>query len=295
MRARAGHRSVLRRHLPVIASVGALLGVPLGFGVGLGWYGLDPIMAERTGPVGSDAHELLNSFPDSSLIVEITAPVGELPAPDSISTLWDRMNSTLSKSSISFHLETYTQSSSGALGTNELFDLESQVRHSWPEPGTMALCYLFVDGSFAGSPSVLGLAYAASSIAVFPRVSATSGGSPLTGAVLSTVLVHEFGHELGLVGLVGSAPNEDPSHPGHSADSNDVMYWQVETTAVLGGVFGASPPTQFDAADRSDLDTVRGTPILLEIIPWVVLATVLVASAIVVVRWRRRPGDIGPS
>jgi hypothetical protein len=261
--------------------------VPLGFGLGLGWYGLDPIMAERAGPVGSDAHELLNAFPDSRLVVEIAAPTGELPPAGSVSTLWDRMNSTLDKISITFQLETYDRSSSGALTTDDLFNLESEVRHAWPEPGAMALCYLFVDGTFASSPSVIGLAYAASSIAVFPHVSDVGGGSGISAPVLSTVLVHEFGHELGLVGVVGSAPNEDPNHPGHSTDSNDVMYWQVETTAVLGGLFGGNPPTQFDAADMSDLQTVRSTPIPLEILPWGVLGVVLVASAIVVIRWRR--------
>jgi len=264
-----------------------LLCVPLGFGVGLGWYGLDPIMAERAGPVGSAAHELLNSFPDSRLIVEIAAPPGELPPVSSVSTLWDRMNSTLDKGSISFQLETYDRASTGALTTDDLFALEAGVRHAWPEWGTMALCYLFVDGTFAGSPNVIGLAYAASSIAVFPRVASAGGGAGLSSSILATVLVHEFGHELGLVGVVGSAPNEDPDHPGHSTDTNDVMYWQVETTAVLGGLFGATPPTQFDAADRSDLQTVRSTVIPLEILPWAVLVVVLFAVAIVVLRWRR--------
>src|SRR4029077_10411107 len=101
-------------------------------------------------------------------------------------------------------------------------------------------------------------------------------------AVIATVLVHEFGHELGLVGIVGTAPNQDPNHPYHSNDPNDVMYWAVETTGVLVGLLGGSPPpTQFDAADLSDLASVRSAPIFGEIIPWIVAGGAALGAAVV--------------
>lgn len=267
-----------------IAVVAGLLILPLGLGLALGWYGLDGPLEEMTGPVGSMAHELLDGFPDSKLVVEISAPPGELPASSSVSVLWERMNETLSKESITFQLETYSPAPPGPYSLDDLASLEDRVRSSWPEIGTMSLFYLFVDGSYAGGSSVLGLAHAPSSIAVFPNV--VSGGA--SASIVSTVLVHEFGHEIGLVGVVGPAPNEDLSHPGHSDDPNDVMYWQVETTAVLGGLLGgASPPTQFDAADLSDLATVRSTPIAQELIPWIVAGVVGVSAVAVVLVYRR--------
>lgn len=271
----------------VLLVVAFLLLLPVAFGVGLGWYGLNPLQAERFGPVASFSHELLKSFPDSSLVVEIAAPPGSMPPAASISVLWARMNETLSKSSIVFHLEAYTQSSSGPLAVSDLLSLEGSVRQSWPAVGTMALFYLVVSGTYADGNSVIGLAYAGSSIAVFPSV-VPGGGSGSNAGILSTVLVHEFGHEIGLVGLVGSAPNEDTNHPGHSTDPNDVMYWQVETTAVLGGLFGGqSSPTQFDAADLADLQTVKNTPIPQEFGPWAVLGVVLVAALAIFLLWRR--------
>lgn len=277
-----------RTRVAVIVVVLLLLLLPVGLGFALGWFGLNGPEEERLDPVASLSHELLDGSPDGRLVVEIAAPPGELPPASSVSVLWARMNETLAKSSIQFQLETYTEDSSGALTTDQLFSLESQVRTTWPVLGTMALFYLFVDGSYAGGSSVLGLSYAASSIAVFPRI---IPGGPDAG-IESTVLVHEFGHEIGLVGLVGSASNEDMAHPGHSTDPNDVMYWQVETTAVLGGLIGGqSPPNQFDAADLSDLSTVKITPIPQEFLPWVVLAVLLGASVAVAglsLRRRRR-------
>ncbi|HYK93507.1 MAG TPA: hypothetical protein VEY07_05640 [Thermoplasmata archaeon] len=266
-----------------VAGACGLLILPVLLGFGLGWYGLDGLQEERVEPVAALSHELLASFPDGTLVVEIAAPPGELPAASAVNILWARMNETLSKNLIRFQLETYSQSSTGALGTSELFNLEAQVRTTWPTLGTMSLFYLFVDGSYNPDPSVLGLSYAASSIAVFPRV---IPGGPDAG-VEATVLVHEFGHEIGLVGLVGGAPNEDMAHPGHSTDPSDVMYWQVETTGVLSGLLGGQgPPNQFDAADLADLQTVRATPIPQEILPWAV-AGACAAAAVAVVLWGR--------
>ena len=271
------------RRRAVVLYVVALLLLPLHFGAVLGWYGVNPTQAERLAPVGSEAHLLLNGFPDNRLVVEVAAPPGEAPTPASIGLLWTRMNETLSKMSISFQLETY-HTSATSFTTQDLWNLETATRATWPGPGQMSLFYLFVPGSYAGDASVIGLAYYGSSIAVFPATIAGAGGS---AAVTSTVMIHEFGHELGLVGLVGSAPNEDPAHPYHSADPNDVMYWAVDSTSIITGLLGGGPPTQFGAADLSDLGTVRSTVIVLEVLPWVVLAVVLAGALAVVVLHRR--------
>lgn len=288
----------LRRRWPGVVLVVAILLLPVGLGAAVGWFGLNPRAAEPLSPTAAFAHELLNSFPDSTLVVEIAAPPGELPPSSSIAVLWSRMNETLQKGSIQFVLETYSPPATTSWAISDLWNLETSVRSHWPGLGTMALFYLFVDGQYAGGSSVLGLSYYGSSIAVFPGVITSNLPSNYVGPVTSTVLVHEFGHEMGLVGLVGSAPNEDPNHPGHSTDPNDVMYWQVETVGVLGGILGGPPPpTQFDAQDRADLSTVRGTPILQEVLPWVVLGLLLVLA--VLVYWLyvrgRRPTPIAPS
>ncbi|MGI0132089.1 MAG: hypothetical protein ACREDK_03205 [Thermoplasmata archaeon] len=283
--ARPTGRSTAR--LLVIEAAIVLL-LPAIFGVALGWYAVNPRQAENLSPTGSEAHDLLNGFPDSSLTVEIDYQASAGPPPSaSVSVLEQRINSTCSKSSVIVE-EIPFSSSSTSFHEGDLVALEDRVRHSWPTPGTAVLGYLFLDGSDADHPSTIGLAYRGASIAVFEGTIRSDAPLSAATAVTTTVLVHEFGHELGLVGIVGSAPNEDPQHPYHSSDPNDVMYWAVDSTAVFSGLFGGGPPNQFDAADLSDLANVRSTPIVLEVIPWAVLAVCVIAGVVLLASARRR-------
>lgn len=104
---------------------------------------------------------------------------------------------------------------------------------------------------------VLGLAFGSSSAVVFP-----DQWSDLTTALLSgdriarAVTTHEVGHLLGLVGLF-EAPqgnHEDPEHPGHTTDEDDVMFWAVERSLIaqLDGI-----PVDFGPNSRADLAAIR--------------------------------------
>lgn len=258
--------------------VGIILAVPAVLGLGLGFFEINPVQAEMLSSVGDDAHLLLNSFPDGTLTVEIAfqQSVGPPPAV-AVSTLLARINETCSKASISVDEHGFA-SSSTVFSDADLANLDQQLRQHWPYPGTMSLFYLYLGGSYAADSAVIGLAFRASSIAVFEGTilsdSSLLGNAP---AVTTTVMIHEFGHELGLVGVFGHVPNEDPAHPPHSNDPNDVMYWEVDSTQIA--LLGATPPTQFDAADMSDLSAMKQTVIPYEVLPWVVLG-ICAASAV---------------
>jgi hypothetical protein len=283
-----------RRWTRILAlQVAVILAVPVVFGVVLGWFDINPPAAESISSVGSEAHDLLNGFPDDTLVVEIDYQASAGPPPAAaVGVLESRINETCSKSSVTVNEYAFgsgtTQFSEGGL-----FGLEQSLRHSWSSPGTLVVDYLYLDGADADNPNTIGLAYRGASIAVFEGTIQADAPAGEAAAVTTTVMVHEFGHELGLVGLVGSAPNEDPNHPGHSSDPNDVMYWSVDSTALLGGLLGGGgPPTQFDAADLADLATVKATPIVQEVLPWLVLVASLVgAGAVFWQATRRRPWE----
>jgi len=281
---RAPRRRRWTRQLAV--SVAILMAIPVALGGVIGLFELNPIASEAFTPVGYDAHLLLGSAPDNSLVVEIAYQSSIGPPPSSaISTLLTRIGDTCSKGSITVDEHSF-DASRASLSDSDLWSLELSVRQHWPFWGTMALFYLYVDSSYGPDSSVIGLAYHGSSIAVFAgSIAADSAVLGNVAAVTTTVMVHEFGHELGLVGIVGTAPNEDPNHPFHASDPNDVMYWQVDSTQI--GLLGANPPTQFGAGDLNDLSTVRSTPVWTEIFAWSVLAVTLGLATFLVIRQGR--------
>ncbi|MGI0155244.1 MAG: hypothetical protein ACREDE_03820 [Thermoplasmata archaeon] len=273
--------------------VAILLALPVILGGTLGFFEINPVQSELFTPVGYDSHLLLDSFPDDSLVVEIAYQQSAGPPPGSaVSTLLDRINETCDKASVTVDEHSFNSSQSTFDDAN-LWNLELSVRQHWPFWGTMALFYLYLDGSYAPSDSVIGLAYYGSSVAIFEgTITSASSLFGEAAAVTTTVLVHEFGHELGLVGIIGNAPNEDHVHPPHSNDPNDVMYWEVDTTDI--SLLGSSPPTQFDAADMSDLATVRATPIWTEVLAWGVLALCVAVAALLVLLAARARRHLSP-
>ncbi len=266
----------------------AILLLPVLLGATVGLFEINPVEAEMLAPVGSEAHLLLNSFPDPTLVLEIAyqSTVGP-PAASTVATLLDRVNETCQKSRVVVDEHAFT-SSAPTFDLAGLLNLEREVRQHWPTWGTMSLFYLYLGAGYGPNPDILGLAYRGSSIAVFEgTIQAVTPGVVGPGPVTTTVMVHEFGHELALVGIYGGAPNEDPNHPDHSIDPNDVMYWEVDTRALVGGIT-SNPPTQFDAADMADLSTVRATLIPYEVLPWIVLGVSVLSAVLLLWIERRR-------
>lgn len=286
---------VPKNHRPKGATARALaleavvvLLIPVVLGATLGWYDLNARQSETLSPVGSDAHAFLNGFPDSSMVVEIDYQSSIGPPPSSaVSILEQRINATCTKSTLAVTEVPFSSSVRG-VHESDLLALEESVRQTWPSPGTAVLGYLYLDGSDLDHPNTIGLAFRGASIAVFEGTIQADAPFGAADAVTTTVLVHEFGHELGLVGIVGSAAGEDPGHPYHSSDPNDVMYWAVDTTSIFGALAGAGPPNQFDSTDLGDLASARVSPIFAEIAPWAVLGfTVSVGVALLWMARRR--------
>lgn len=150
----------------------------------------------------------------------------------------------------------------------EIARLEERFRGQFSGGETAALYVLYLDGGFEaddGERKTLGAAYRGSSIVMFKgnlRFASRAGPLEVTKPpieeVEEAVLVHEIGHILGLVNLGTPmvANHEDPEHPGHSRSRRSVMFWAVEVSAI-GAVLGQTPPDDFDADDRADLQAAR--------------------------------------
>ncbi|MGQ0536020.1 MAG: hypothetical protein ACT4PT_08100, partial [Methanobacteriota archaeon] len=158
----------------------------------------------------------------------------------------------------------------------ELRAIEAAHRSRHTEGDTAALYVLYLDGAFERDGSdarVLGVAYQGSSIAIFKGNVRSASRDDCTGLlcppgtdpeerfVERAVLIHEFGHILGLVnhGIPMVQPHEDANSPGHSTNERSVMYYAVESTLVAN-LFddGESIPNEFDAMDKADMNAAKG-------------------------------------
>ena len=218
--------------------------------------GQDPVAVAATGPPGSLARALLQPAPARRDVIEVLQQPGAAPQQASIthavSALRDASGKTVSLAG------PVGLAGGGRAWTPEALRELADRSGRAPQGGDQAVVrVLFLEGSFAPDDQVLGASVRGDVIAVFPSVIRASA-SPFASAsrIEDAVVMHELGHVLGLVDLVIDRGRDDPEHPGHSTNPGSVMYWAVESSLV-GQVLGGPPPTEFDAADRSDLAAIR--------------------------------------
>ncbi|HLE48105.1 MAG TPA: hypothetical protein VI818_07400 [Candidatus Thermoplasmatota archaeon] len=149
---------------------------------------------------------------------------------------------------------------------SEIKALEKLKRDNGASGNTAVLYILYLGGKYE-TEGVIGVQYGPTSFALFKDTIANAANPtnpvlPLAFTatdVERSVIVHEFGHVLGLVnhGTPMVRDHEDKERPGHSKNKDSVMYYAVESL-FLGQVFSGPPPTNFDADDIADLRAAGG-------------------------------------
>ncbi|MBI2077331.1 MAG: hypothetical protein HYT80_03020 [Euryarchaeota archaeon] len=149
---------------------------------------------------------------------------------------------------------------------SEIRALEKEKRDNSASGSTAVLYILYLGGKYE-TDGVIGVQYGPTSFALFKDAMANAANPtnpvlPLAFTatdVERSVIVHEFGHVVGLVnhGVAMVRDHEDKEHAGHSKNKDSVMYYAVESL-FLGQVFNGPPPTNFDADDIADLRAAGG-------------------------------------
>lgn len=223
---------------------------------------LPSINSENNKGVGASANDLLSASKYSSVKIEIQYMPGFQPDAAAINNLTVFINSLINKPGGVTIVQTQIASAGNTvLSLNDIATIEKNNRTVYTSGSQLGVYFLFTDGNYSDA-NVLGLAYRNTSMALLGKtIHDNSGGIGQTSRTKleSTVLEHEFGHILGLVNI-GSpmqANHQDAAHGNHCNVTNCLMYYQSETTDILGFLITGNIPV-LDANCKADL-TANGS------------------------------------
>ncbi|MDX1534362.1 MAG: hypothetical protein R3291_01935 [Thermoplasmata archaeon] len=212
-------------------------------------------LLSRTLLPGEQALELLRGSPYPNLVVEVDYTPGDRPTSTALNLMEARIATHTDKDTIRFVFEVIAVNET-QFTTLDLLELERTHRDEITAGDTFTVYVLSVAGELTdGEGTALGVSYTASSLAIFKDVIrlATAGPGPSLAEVESSVLVHEVGHLMGLVNLVYTSDMdyEDATHPFHSVNTTDVMFWAIDSAPFM------QPPNDFGFETRFDLEKLR--------------------------------------
>jgi hypothetical protein len=217
---------------------------------------------ENTKAVGASANELLSAAKYNAVTIEIQYMPGYQPDATAINNLVNFIN-TLANKPAGINI-TQTQVASGGKTVYTLTDvaaLEKTNRKTYTSGSQIALNFLYLDGTYTEA-DVLGFAYRNTSLCIFAKkVAESSGGVGQVSRTKleSTILQHEMGHLLGLVNLGSAmqAAHEDAAHEKHCSNTSCLMYYQTQTTGIMGTLMNGAIPS-LDANCKADLQANGG-------------------------------------
>lgn len=210
----------------------------------------------KGGP-GAYARTLLRPQPVTQIVVEVFQQANAHPLQHSLDHALSMLKQVTGKQ-VALSGPVDLPGSGGSIDENQIKDMADRYSKV-PQSTTQAVVHLlFLNGSYKGDTSVLGISVRGDTAALMvDQVARTARMSLMSRSVIEdAVTEHELGHLLGLVDLVLQTGRQDPKHPGHSRNEASVMYYAIESD-VVSQVLKGPPPVDFDDADRADLATIR--------------------------------------
>ncbi|PAU95236.1 membrane metalloprotease [Aliifodinibius salipaludis] len=212
---------------------------------------------------GESAEHFLQSDTYSNIEIELDYMEGYKPTEGAIDSLESFLNNRLNKNSITINTSKIPARGDGPYSTEMITTIEEDERDNYTEASgsTLHAYIVVVDGELSDNPNVLGIAYWNTSMALFgetiDNISSSDPTSPSEQQVENTVLRHEVGHNMGLVG------NGTPTQSDHKTEdsahcTNDecLMAPSVQTGDIFQNISGDVP--SLDEACIQDLKANGG-------------------------------------
>lgn len=211
---------------------------------------------------GASARELLSAEKYASVRIEIQYMPGYKLQDATIDNIKTFLAALVNKPGGIEVIQTEVSASGKAvLAIGEIRAIEENNRRTYTTGDRLGLYMLVTDGHYTDE-NTLGAAYLNTSMCLFGKnIHDNSGsiGQASRVKLESTVVEHEIGHLLGLVGLdPGSPMQTDHRANGNHCNNEDcLMYYAAETTDILGFLITGGIP-QLDANCRADLEANGG-------------------------------------
>lgn len=205
---------------------------------------------------GGCAKDYLSDEQYSEMRVEIDYVRNYDPHPWSLNAFESKINKYVRKNTIDIDPD----NNFTLQGSVTPQSLESEYRDYYTDGNTAVLYILYVSGEYQGEENVAGVTYSCSSIVIFKEK--IRDNIPLQDPdyvehrriAEANILLHEFGHIVGLVNELDynfGYDQEDNEHPNHNKNQTSVMYYEADFTALQ----------DFDEADVADLNAIRALPV----------------------------------
>jgi predicted Zn-dependent protease len=212
-------------------------------------------------------NDFLASSKYDKLVIEIQYVAGFAPTAAAIANLKSFLEQRLNKPAGITIVQTEIASPGNTLySATDIRNIEKANRTQNTADKTLTAYLLFVDADYSGNSGdskVLGIAYDNTSMAIFEEtVKEFSGGisEPSAATLESTVMLHEFGHILGLVnnGSTLQTAHQDTPHGKHCNNENCLMYYTAETSDIVANLFTGGTIPELDIACIADLQANGG-------------------------------------
>ncbi len=209
--------------------------------------------------LGECRYELLQDDPYAKLLIEIDYVQGNVPDSEALDLLKQRIGEVTAKQAPVQVEQRGFDSNDDSYTMDEIRALEEHYRTYRKGDDRAVIHLLYLNGEFEENADTLGIAYTGTSIVMFKERIADAAFLLVSAQdIEKAVIVHEFGHLLGLVNIGYTSPHdhEDPDHPHHSNNDESVMYWAIESVDI-GNQLDGEPPNDYDADDKDDLRLMR--------------------------------------
>lgn len=198
-----------------------------------------------------------NAILNKPLKVEIVTTNSTKPGSEEINTIFSVLKQYSGRAP-KIDLDTTTVPEQSDYTASQVSNFIKSKRTCYSDQSNACIFMLFLPGTFENSHT-LGVAFTSTS-AVFMSEQFHKASNPVVSedSIARGTITHELGHLFGLVNLVNRSPrnHEDPTHPGHSSNSNSVMYWAVEDISI-NAILTGGPPNTFDSNDEADIADIK--------------------------------------